>query len=201
MFKKSFKKDLTPSGSLAPAFKMTPANPHRLSRGPCCERITPVKWLIPILTLLCALLLQACVSVKSTAVYYTPSTSVVYPPKPDQAVIPIMNQPPSRPYAEIGRFSFQTGFGYPFLMRAVEYNARRAGADAVLIREIKSWTIPRPYSVPPTMGWIPVGGWYGGGCGAGYAGGVQAVPVIYPGYSGVNYDSYTGVDARMIIFR
>ena len=120
-----------------------------------------VKRLIPILTLFCALLLQACVSVKSTAVFYTPSTSVVYPPKPDQAVIPIMNQAPSRPYAEIGRFSFQTGFGYPFLMRAVEYNAHRVGADAVLIREVKSWTIPRPYSVPPTLGWIPVGGWYG----------------------------------------
>lgn len=158
-----------------------------------------VRWVSLMTFAAVMLVMQGCAGVKSTAVFYTPSTTVVYPPKPDQAVIPIMNQPPSRPYAEIGRFSFQTGVGYPFLMRAVEYNAHRVGADAVLIREIKSWTIPRPYLVPPTLGWIPVGGWYGG-CG-GYYGGATAVPVWSPGYTVMNYDSVTGIDARMIIFR
>lgn len=154
--------------------------------------------LIPALVALC--LLPGCVSVKSTAVFYTPSTNVVYPPKPKDAVIPVMNQPPSRPYAEIGRFSFQSDLGYPFMMRAIQYNARRVGADAVLIKDSRSWTIPYLYSVPPTLGWIPVGGWYGGGCG-GWYGGAAAVPVWYPGYSGVSYDTFTGIDARMIIFR
>ena len=154
--------------------------------------------LIPALTVL--LLLPGCVSVKSTAVFYTPSTNVVYPPKPKDAVIPVMNQPPPLSYAEIGRFSFQSDLGYPFMMRAIQYNARRVGADAVLIKDSRSWTIPYLYSVPPTLGWIPVGGWYGGGCG-GWYGGAAAVPVWYPGYSGVSYDTFTGIDARMIIFR
>ena len=159
-----------------------------------------VKRLSLITALVALFLLPGCVSVKSTAVFYTPSTNVVYPPKPKDAVIPVMNQPPSRSYAEIGRFSFQSDLGYPFMMRAIQYNARRVGADAVLIKDSRSWTIPYLYSVPPTLGWIPVGGWYGGGCG-GWYGGAAAVPVWYPGYSGVSYDTFTGIDARMIIFR
>ena len=154
-------------------------------------------FLIPLLAL--PLLMEGCASVKSTAVFYTPATSVMYPPKPRGAVIPILDRPPSRPYAEIGRFSFQTGLGYPFMMRALEYNARRVGADAVILRESKSWVVPHPYAVPPTLGWIPVAVGYGG-CG-GYYGGTTAVPVWYPGYTGVNYDSMTGIDARMIVFR
>lgn len=145
-------------------------------------------------------LLTGCVSVKSTEVFYTPSTNVVYPPKPKDAVIPVMSSPPERPHAEIGRFSFQSDLGYPFMMRAIEHNARRAGADAVVIKESKSWTLPFLYTVPPTLNWIPVGGWYGGRCG-GWYGGVTAVPVYYPGYSGVRYDTFTGIDARMIVFR
>jgi hypothetical protein len=166
----------------------------------------PMTRLLPLIA--AALLLPGCVSVQSTAVFYTPSTNVVYPPKPKDAVIPIMSQPPSRPYAEIGRFSFQSDLGYSFMMRAVEYNARRVGADAVLIRDCRSWTIPYLYSVPPAVGWVPVGGWSGwngGRCGGGrcggWYGGATAVPVYYPGYSGVSYDTYTGMDARMIIFR
>jgi len=148
-----------------------------------------------------AVLLSGCVSVKSTAVFYAPSTNVVYPPKAKDAVIPVMSQPPVRPYAEIGRFSFQSDLGYPFMMRAIDYNARRAGADAVIIKDSKSWTIPCLYSVPPTLNWIPVGGGVYGGCCGGWYGGVTAVPVYYPGYSGVTYDTFTGIDARMIIFR
>lgn len=160
-----------------------------------------MKRLILLALACCCLLLQACVSVKSTAVFYVPSTNVVYPPKPKDAVIPVMNQPPSRPHAEIGRFSFQSDLGYPFMMRAIQYNARRVGADAVIIRESRSWTLPYLYTVPPTLNWIPVGGgWYGGRCGGWYGGPVMA-PVWYPGYSGVAYDTFTGIDARMIIFR
>jgi hypothetical protein len=157
-------------------------------------------FLIPVLAAL--LLLSGCVSVKSTAVFYTPSTNVVYPPKPKGMVIPVMSQPPSRPYAEIGRFSFQSDLGYPFMMRAIQYNARRVGADGVVIKESKSWTLPYLYTVPPTLNWVPVGGgWYGGRCGGWYGGGMTAVPVWYPGYSGVSYATFTGIDARMIIFR
>ena len=156
--------------------------------------------------LACALLgvlLAGCASVSSTAVFYQPTTSNFYPPKPKNSVVPIIYAAPSRPYYEIGRFAFQTQYGYPFLLRSVEYNAQRAGADAVIIKDSKSWAVPYYYSVPAVYGWVPVGGYYGGGCGrwgGGWYGG-GAVPIAYPGYAGVSYDTFVGVDARMIIYK
>jgi hypothetical protein len=148
---------------------------------------------------LLTLLFSACVSVKSTAVFYSPSTAGFYPPKDKNAIIPILNAPPGRPYTEIGRLAFQTDQGYPFVMKAMEYNARQAGADAVIVKESKNWTVPLSYSVPPTVTWVPVGGWYGGGCGAWYGGAM--VPVTSPGYVGVTYQNFMGVDARMIVYK
>lgn len=86
------------------------------------------------------------------------------------------------------------------MQRALLYNARQSGADAVIIKNYQSWWVPSWYTVPPVYGWLPVGGWYGGGCGGGwYAGG--AIPYAYPGYTGVTYQNFTGIDARMIIFK
>ncbi len=141
----------------------------------------------------------ACASVKSTAVFYQPTTSTFYPPKDKHAVIPVIGERPVRPYTEIGRFAFQSDLGYPFMMKAIEYNARQAGADAVYIKDSKSWTLPYAYTVPTTVNWVPVGGWYGGGCGGWYGGG--AVPIVSPGYTGVSYQSFMGIDARMIVFK
>jgi len=155
------------------------------------------------------LLLQACASVSSTAVFYQPTTANYYPPKPSNAVIPILNAPPVHPYFEIGRFAFQTTLGYPFAINSVIYNARRAGADAVIVKNCQNWSVPYSYVVPPTVGYIPVGGysgyggWYGGRCGGwggGYYGG-GVVPVVYPGYAGYSYQNFTGIDARMIMYK
>jgi hypothetical protein len=171
-----------------------------LSRRATCEKMECMKRVCCLLPLAIALLLQGCASVKSTEMFYTPKTNVFYAPKGKDFIIPVMNEKPGRPYAEIGRFAFQTDLGYPFLYKALEYNARRVGADAILVKESRSWSIPYWYTVPPSLGWVPVGGWYGGGCG-GWYGGAAAVPVYYPGYSGVNYRNFTGIDARMIVFK
>jgi len=157
-------------------------------------------------------LLQACASVSSTAVFYQPTTANYYPPKPSNAIIPILNAPPVRPYFEIGRFAFQTTLGYPFAINSVIYNARRAGADAVIVKNCQNWSVPYSYVVPPTVGYVPVGGYggysgyggrYGGRCrgwGGGYYGG-GVVPVVYPGYAGYSYQNFTGIDARMIMYK
>ena len=148
-----------------------------------------------------ALFLSACASVQSTAVFYAPMTNAIYPPKDRHVVIPIMSERPPQAYTEIGRFAFQSDLGYPFMQSAIEYNARRAGADAVYIKDSKSWSLPYYYSVPPTVTWIPVGGGvYGGGCGGWYGGGAM-VPITSPGYAGVNYRNFIGIDARMIVFK
>lgn len=158
--------------------------------------ITRFPWIFVVLL---SLLLPACVSVKSTAVFYTPTTTTFYPPKDKHAVIPILGEIPQGTYREIGRFAFQSDMGYPFMIKAIEYNARQAGADAVYIKESKAWTTPYAYTVPTTVNWVPVGGWYGGGCGGWYGGG--AVPIVYPGYTGVSYQSFMGIDARMLVLK
>ena len=152
------------------------------------------------------LILQGCASVSSTSVFYQPTTANYYPPKPSNSVIPILNVAPSRPYFEIGHFAFQTTLGYPFAIHSVLYNAHRAGADAVIVKNCQSWSVPYSYVVPPTVGYIPVGGyggWYGGRCGGWgggwYGGGVA--PVVYPGYAGYSYQNFTAIDARMIIYK
>ena len=163
--------------------------------------IRVMKRFIQLMTVGAVLLLSACASVQSTAVFYAPTTNVIYPPKDLHAVIPIMSQLPPQSYTEIGRFAFQSDLGYPFMLRAIEYNARQAGADAVYIKDSKSWSLPYYYSVPPTVTWIPVGsGVYGGGCGGWYGGGGM-VPITSPGYAGVNYRNFIGIDARMIVFK
>ncbi len=153
-----------------------------------------------ILLLPMMLLFSSCASVKSTAAFYQPTTSGFYPAKDRHAIIPILNAPPARPYAEIGRLAFQTERDYSFIQRAIEYNAQCAGADAVIIKNYKNWSVPYYYSVPPTVTWIPMGGGYGGGCGGWYGGGVF-VPMTFPGYSGVDYRNFSGIDVRMIVFK
>jgi hypothetical protein len=155
-----------------------------------------VKWLSRLLLLPVFLFLGGCASVSSTSVFYQQTTANSYPPKPGNAVIPILAAAPSRPYQEIGRFAFQTTLGYSFAVKSALYNAHQAGADAVILKSCQSWSVPYSYVVPPSYGWVPVG--VGGGCG--YWGGA-VVPVVYPGYSGVSYQNFTGIDARMIIYR
>ena len=99
--------------------------------------------LLPVISAI--LLLTGCASVSSTAVFYQSTTANSYPPKPANAVIPILTAPPSRPHLEIGRFAFQTTFGYTFAVNSALYNARRAGADAVIMKSCKSWSVPCSY--------------------------------------------------------
>jgi hypothetical protein len=146
------------------------------------------------------LLFSSCASVKSTAVFYQPTTAGFYPVKDRHAMIPILNAPPTRPYTEIGRLAFQTDRDYSFIQRAIEYNAQRAGADAIIIKNYKNWSMPYYYSVPTTVTWVPLGGGYGGGCGGWYGGDVL-MPITSPGYSGVDYHNFSGIDVRMIVFK
>ena len=88
------------------------------------------------ITLCLALLLFAgtgCKSVSYTSQFYQPTTTQTYPPKPKSYKIPILDTPPDHPYEIIGRLSFSASHGHDFMIKAVEYNARRAGADAAIM--------------------------------------------------------------------
>ena len=79
------------------------------------------------------LILSGC-TVQGTSDYYMPVIAHTFPPKPKDAPIPILDQPPKRPYLVIGRMAFQTDNGLKFVHESLQYNARRNGADAVILR-------------------------------------------------------------------
>lgn len=145
------------------------------------------------------LALGGCVSPKSTAVYYAPTTAKWYPPKPKNADIPIFSKPPSRPHSTIGRLAFETAHGWNFVEKSILYNARANGADAAVVKEVKTWRKTYVTSVPPQTDWVPMTSYY-------YACGVARpvvtyVPVFRPGYLREWNEDMMWFEAEMIVFR
>lgn len=100
----------------------------------------------------CAAMKQA--HLHDTEVFYRASTMDVYAAKPKESEIPILNVLPARSKV-IGHFGFTTPKGSQFAMEAATYNARRVGADAVLIRKLDERSEPYSYFVPPETVSVP----------------------------------------------
>lgn len=148
---------------------------------------------------LCALALSGCMSPKSTAVYYAPTTAKWYPPKPKDAVTPIFAKPPARPHSIIGKLAFETSRGWPFIEKSILYNARANGADAAVVRDMKTWRETYVTRVPPQTDWVPTTTYY-------YSCGVARpvityVPIFRPGYLREWNEDKTYFEAEMIVFR
>jgi hypothetical protein len=77
-----------------------------------------------------------CVPLSETTVFYTPASDRVYPPKGKREPVPVLSEPPAWPHQVIGRFALQSDRGYPFVSKALLYNARLQGADAVVVRKV-----------------------------------------------------------------
>ena len=107
-------------------------------------------WLLP----LCAVL-AGCHSLRDTEVFYTPATTRIYQPWPEKAPVPVLSEAPPWPHKTIGRFAMQSPRGYRFVHRALIYNARRQGADAVVLRRL-AYDLRRTYNhIPPRWDSIP----------------------------------------------
>ena len=145
--------------------------------------------------------LSGCTTVESTAIYYLPYSTKVYPPKAKDAPIPILGKAPKRAHTVIGRLAFSTDMGWKFLRESMLYNARMNGADAVVLRDARSRTEWGLMQVPPRMDWVP-------GPGPAYRnkkGDVyyttQWYPYFRPGYTMPVQETITGIDAEMIVFK
>jgi hypothetical protein len=82
------------------------------------------------------LAVAGCAPLSETTVFYTPAADRVYPPKGKREPVPVLSEPPSWPHQVIGRFAMQSDRGYPFVSKALLYNARLQGADAVVVRKV-----------------------------------------------------------------
>lgn len=148
--------------------------------------------------------LVGCASVESTALYYIPSTTEIYPPKPKDDPVPVVGERPSEPHQVIGRLAFSSTRGFDFFLRSMEYNARRVGADLVYLKHSATEPLPYSYWVPPRTRFVPVGGattvrkkdgervtyryW-------------RDIPVFEPGYVVRGVDLLTSIDAEMIVLK
>jgi hypothetical protein len=161
-----------------------------------------------------------CETVSSTAEYYRPMTTQTFPPKPKDYKAPVLGTPPDRPYQVIGELSFSAGRGYGYMIKAIEYNARKAGADAAIMLSSSSSEHQYTYTVPGYTTTTPVttyssgsaygsanyygsDGYYGSGSGSAYGSSVSTtyVPVYHPGYTGIGTAVRYSIDAQMIVYK
>ena len=104
--------------------------------------------------------LSGCANLEQTAVFYTPVGSDYYPPLDKKAHVPILAQSPPWRGRVIGKFDMQTDRGPKFAREALLFNARRQGADAVVMRDV-GYDLRRTYNyVPPSWDSVPVTNFY-----------------------------------------
>lgn len=159
------------------------------------------RYFAALIVLPAALVLTSCASVSSTSMFYLPTTTDQFPPKPKDAEIPILAKAPDRPYKTIGRLAFSTDRGWKFLRESMLYNARANGADAVILRDTSSRKEYGLVSVPPRMNWIPVPGPVYKTKKGTYYYGTNYIPDYQPGYVYPTTTTITGIDAEMIVFK
>lgn len=76
---------------------------------------------------------------ESTADLYEPVSVETFPPLSETAFVPVADEAPfQRPYKVIGRIEFSTTRGPRWIEGALQWHARRVGADAVLVRRRES---------------------------------------------------------------
>ena len=110
-----------------------------------------------LLSLLCLFaMLQGCRTVESTSRYYRNLSSVPIAPQPPGVVLPIISAGETRrTYKVIGEMEFETGASDAFIMRSIQYNGVRNGADAIIL---KTWEKDKETYVE----WSPGPALYGG---------------------------------------
>ena len=110
--------------------------------------------------LLACLGLAGCANLQETAVFYTPVSPQYYPPLEKKAFVPILSQSPPWRSRVIGNFDMETDRGPKFAREALLFNARRQGADAVVMRGLK-YDVRRTYNyIPPSWTSYPVTNYY-----------------------------------------
>ena len=153
-------------------------------------------------------LASGCAPLSQTTVFYTPASDRYYPPKGKKDEIPVLSKPPSWPHRVIGRFAMQSDRGYRFVHKAILYNARLQGADAVILRKLVqdvrqtyNYIPPHWDSIPQTNvyyqqvqnsqgQWVTVPQTY-----------TTYVPIFRPGRTVVSDSEWADVNAEMVVRR
>jgi len=155
--------------------------------------------IIHIAFLVAALALCACSPVRETTAYFRPTTLERFEPLPRNAEIPILaNVPPGTKYKVIGEFHFQSTRNWPFFVKSMAYNARRNGANAVIIRDSWAQSFRDVVVVPPQTDWVPVTTFHHTSTRGSTSARTIWVPEFRPGYSFPVLRTLSGVQAEMV---
>ncbi len=138
--------------------------------------------------------------VSGTSRYYMPLVAERFSPKSDRVRIPILEQPPTRSFLVIGKFAFESTDDLNFIYKSLQYNARKNGADAIIVQSLTSRRVQWIETVGPWVGtsrdldWATQcdGSW-----------GLDWVdrPVFHPGYTVPREETRRAVQAEMIVFK
>ena len=152
--------------------------------------------------------LCACANLEQTTVFYTPSSSDYYPPWPKKTQIPLLGEPPPWSNRVIGKFDMETDRGPKFARAALLFNARRQGADAIVMRYL-NYDVRRNYNyIPPSWENIPITNYYNQWVQNNKGKWVNVVqpyttfmPIFRPGRTVVDDVMWTHVRADMVVRR
>lgn len=111
---------------------------------------------IALLALLATALLTGCQSYTWTERYYRPYTVQQFPPVPEKVPIPLLDRNPREPFTTLGRLTFTAHGTADYMLKAVEHNARKVGADAAVVKSLDRTEHPWERWVPPQTHYHPV---------------------------------------------
>lgn len=138
--------------------------------------------------------------VSDTSRYYMPLVAERFPPKPDGARIPILEQPPNRPYLVIGKFAYESSADLNFIYKSLQYNAIKNGADAIIMRSLTSRNVQWTEAIEPRLEILRNLDW-ARRCDGSWGWVWVNRPTFYPGYAIPQEQTLRSVQAEMIVFK
>jgi len=149
---------------------------------------------------LMAFVLAGAGCISYTSQYYMPLVAERFPPKPEGARIPILEQPPNRPFLVIGKFAYESPADLKFIYKSLQYNARKNGADAIIMRSLTSRNVRWINTVGPSVEMSRDLDWVTRCDGSRGLDWVDR-PVFHPGYTVPQEATLRSVQAEMIVFK
>lgn len=175
------------------------------------------------LFLILACLIASCVSapkryeaeqrlkrLKESEGFYVSHSEIEHPPKTDKENIPIIEGKPTSKYQVIGSMHYTSTYSMKDIQEDLRYNARKHGADAVILEPVASKSFQKPFSIPPIVTYQPYNSHsnlsintYGSGgyaLGNGVINTNSLVPIAQPGFNGIQTVTENEIHAYMIRF-
>jgi hypothetical protein len=168
--------------------------------------LTGIRPVPSIASCLAVLFFAGCASLSEADPFFIAATPEIYPPKDSREHIPLIADNPEGKFKVIGTMDWESPRRWNFVRRALERTARKHGADAIILREKKSFRETNLVDMPPTMRWVPVTRIVYVSSGPKNNRTTRAVPVtnfypvFQPGFIAENVQDWTGVHAEFIVF-